>query len=39
MSNNLGHVVKMTIFFVRPFVSVRASDVVNNTTIFEHINY
>ena len=39
MSNNLGHVVKMTIFFVRLFISVRAVCVVKNTTKNEHIYY
>ena len=39
LCKNFGHVVKMTIFLERLFISVMASSVVNNTTIFEHINY
>ena len=39
MSKILGRVVKMTIFLIRPFISVRAVCVVKNTTKNEHIYY
>lgn len=39
LCKNFGHVVKMTIVLERLFISVVVSSVVNNTTIFEHINY